>query len=356
MQLLIATGSLFLHLNVVTTPPPPNWEKRQTFWILMQKREKRTKNWIELLRFQFPLLASCCIPPIVFFSIFFFFFRWILWYFPPLPSPPLPLSLLSLTPRQFSPDRFHSVLEGMDLIALWGLVGCAGLGCLISVPCRDWFNASWSWNCLIVQPSGDSPCLRRPAGLAKHCSRLLLYAAGGRVCLKNWNLVKVEGGSTCMTNQGTCMGSGQSSGFSWVPDCRRSVRPPRNVYPYNISSQLDAIWKWSYWLLMQYQYLDCDTVFLYDKQAYDFQPQPSKIICCECGSLLGPHIFYISAWKSEWMPCIFERAPLAACFRWLVLNVGECGLRWGHRDHFAWIFEWCAWSPWVMGAGEITFV
>lgn len=67
---------------------------------------------------------------------------------PPLPSP-LHLSLfpslslsLSLTPRQFSPDRFHSVLEGMDLIALWGLVGCAGLGCLISVPCRDWFNAS----------------------------------------------------------------------------------------------------------------------------------------------------------------------------------------------------------------------
>lgn len=46
-----------------------------------------------------------------------------------------------LSPLQFSPDRFHSALEGMDLIALWGLVGGAGLGCLISVPCRDWFNA-----------------------------------------------------------------------------------------------------------------------------------------------------------------------------------------------------------------------
>lgn len=55
----------------------------------------------------------------------------------------------------FSPDRFHSVLEGMDLIALWGLVGGTEPGCLISVPCRDWFNASWSWNCLIVQASGD---------------------------------------------------------------------------------------------------------------------------------------------------------------------------------------------------------
>lgn len=142
----------------------------------MQKGRKEQRT--ELSRaFQFPLLASCCIPPIVFFPVFFS--RWVLWYFPPLPSSSLTLSLLSLTPRQFSPDRFHSVLEGMDLIALWGLVGCAGLGCLISVPCRDWFNASWSWNCLIVQPSGDSPCLRRPAGLAKHCSRLLLYAAGG---------------------------------------------------------------------------------------------------------------------------------------------------------------------------------
>lgn len=169
-----------------TPPIPLSLEKRQTFWILIQKKERRTKNWIESLLFQFFLLASCCIPPIVFFfpDEFYDIF---------LPSL-LPLSLLSLTPRQFSPDRFHSVLEGMDLIALWGLVGCAGLGCLISVPCRDWFNASWSWNCLIVQPSGDSPCLRRPAGLAKHCSRLLLYAAGGKICLRNWTSVEVGGG------------------------------------------------------------------------------------------------------------------------------------------------------------------
>ena len=172
MQLLIATGSLFLHLNVVTylTPPLSRREKRQTFWILMHKREKKNKelNWVA--PFSISLVSLLLHSP---YSFFYFFSRWILWYFPPLPSPPLPLPLLSLTPRQFSPDRFHSVLEGMDLIALWGLVGCAGLGCLISVPCRDWFNASWSWNCLIVQPSGDSPCLRRPAGLAKHCSRLL---------------------------------------------------------------------------------------------------------------------------------------------------------------------------------------
>lgn len=184
MQLLIATGSPFLqHTHTHFHKPPLSWEKWQTFWILMQKREKRTKNWIESLLFQFPLLASCCIPPIVFFFFAIFFPDEFYDIF--LPSPlhlllSLSPSLLSLTPQQFSPDRFHSVLEGMDLIALWGLVGCAGLGCLISVPCRDWFNASWSWNCLIVQPSGDSPCLRRPAGLAKHCSRLLLYAAGGK--------------------------------------------------------------------------------------------------------------------------------------------------------------------------------
>lgn len=222
----------------------------------MQKREKRTKNWIESLLFQFPLLASRCIPPIVFFS------RWILWYFSSFPSPSLPLSR-SLTPRQFSPDRFHSVLEGMDLIALWGLVGCAGLGCLISVPCRDWFNASWSWNCLIVQPSGDSPCLRRPAGLAKHCSRLLLYVAGGRVCLRNWNFVGGGGQLLWQTRGHAC----EVDSF---PGSIELCRPPWNVYPCNISPQLDAIWKWSNWLLMQFQYLDCDTVFLYDKQEYDF--------------------------------------------------------------------------------------
>lgn len=144
--------------------------------------------------------------------------------FSPLPS--LHLSLfLSLTPRRFSPDRFHSVLEGMDLIALWGLVGCAGLGCLISVPCRDWFNASWSWNCLIVQPSGDSPCLRRPAGLAKHCSRLLLYAAGGRISPRNRNRgVSTWGLYYCMTHQGTHMWNGQSSVLSWALHPRWSLQ------------------------------------------------------------------------------------------------------------------------------------
>lgn len=64
---------------------------------------------------------------------------------------------------------------------------------------------------------------------------------------------------------------------------------------------------------MQYQYLYCDTVFLYDKRAYDFQPQPSKIICYACGSLLGPHSFSV-----EWASCIFyvflEAALLADLF------------------------------------------
>lgn len=192
MQLLIATGSLFSHLNVVTDPPPLQLRGKADILNLNAKKGEKNKelNWVA--PFSISLVSLLLHSPYSFFSIFFS--RWILWYFPPLPSPSLPPSLLSLTPRQFSPDRFHSVLEGMDLIALWGLVGCAGLGCLISVPCRDWFNASWSWNCLIVQPSGDSPCLRRPAGLAKHCSRLLLYAAGGRVCQRNRNLDEVGGG------------------------------------------------------------------------------------------------------------------------------------------------------------------
>lgn len=177
----------------------------ELFCIFMQTGRKEQRTELRLL-FQFPLLASCCIPPIVFFQMNFMIFS-------TLPSPSFPFSR-SLTPRQFSPDRFHSVLEGMDLIALWGLVGCAGLGCLISVPCRDWFNASWSWNCLIVQPSGESPCLRRPAGLAKHCSRLLLYVAWGRVRLSNWNLV-VWGGSTCVTNLGTSTWRSQYFWFSW---------------------------------------------------------------------------------------------------------------------------------------------
>lgn len=129
----------------------PHLKKRQALRILMQKRVKRTKNWIEFLLFQFPLLASCCISP-RFFSPVFFKMNFMIFSSALLSTSPS----FYLTPRQFSPDRFHSVLEGMDLIALWGLAGCAGLGCLISVPCRDWFNASWSWNCLIVQPSGDS--------------------------------------------------------------------------------------------------------------------------------------------------------------------------------------------------------
>lgn len=130
----------------------------------------------------------------------------------------------------------------MDLIALWGLVGCAGLGCLISVPCRDWFNASWSWNCLIVQPSGDAPCLRRPAGLAKHCSRL-----SSAVCVRRKSVPQEPKfgmvGSTWR----------QTRGHTWEVDSPRGspeyltagylCRPHRNVYPYNISSQLDAIRK-----------------------------------------------------------------------------------------------------------------
>lgn len=164
-------------------PPPPTSTlpplSLETFWILMQKKGEKNKelNWVA--PFSISLVSLLLHSPYSFF-LFFFFFPPDEFYDIFLPFPPhlsLFPSSLSLTPRQFSPDRFHSVLEGMDLIALWGLVGCAGLGCLISVPCRDWFNASWSWNCLIVQPSGDSLCLRRPAGLAKHCSRLLLYAA-----------------------------------------------------------------------------------------------------------------------------------------------------------------------------------
>lgn len=132
--------------------------------------------------FHFPLLVSCYPLP-YYFSFFCFFQMSFMIFFLPLPTASLPLFWLSLTSQRFSPDRFHSVLEGMDLIALWGLVGCGGLGCLISLPCRDWFNASWSWNCLIVQPSGEPGCLRRTAGLAKHCSGLLLYAAGRRYAL-----------------------------------------------------------------------------------------------------------------------------------------------------------------------------
>lgn len=227
MQLLIATGSLFLHLNVVTDSPPPP-PPQQTFWILMGKIEKRTKNGIESLLFQFPLLASCRIPPIVFSSSSFLEEFYDIF----LPSPlhlSLFLSSLSLTPRQFSPDRFHSVLEGMDLIALWGLVGCAGLGCLISVPCRDWFNASWSWNCLIVQPSGDSPCLRRPAGLAKHCSRLLLYARRGRVCLRNRHLVEVGGGQLVWQTMGHASEVDSLLGSPEHLSAGDLCRPQRNV-------------------------------------------------------------------------------------------------------------------------------
>lgn len=159
----------------------------------MTKNRGKNKevNWDSL--FSISLVSLLLHSPYSFFFLFFFQMNFMIFSsYPSLPphSIVLPLSR-SLTSRQFSPDRFHSVLEGMDLIALWGLVGCAGLGCLISVPCRNWFNASWSWNCLIVQPSGDSHCLRRPAGLAKHCSRLLLYAAGGTVCLRNWNVAKV---------------------------------------------------------------------------------------------------------------------------------------------------------------------
>lgn len=185
MQVLIATGSPFLHFNVVT-------QLKRTADILNAKKGEKNKelNWVA--PFSISLVSLLLHSPYIFFSVFFPDEFYDIFLPSPLHLPPL--SLLSLTPRQFSPDRFHSVLEGMDLIALWGLVGCAGLGCLISVPCRDWFNASWSWNCLIVQLSGDSLCLRRPAGLAKHCSRLLLYVAVGRVCLRNHSLVLVGGG------------------------------------------------------------------------------------------------------------------------------------------------------------------
>lgn len=264
----------------------------------------------------------------------------------------LPFSL-SLTPLQFSPDRFHSVLEGMDLIALWGLVGCAGLGCLISVPCRDWFNASWSWNCLIVQPSGDSLCLRRPAGLAKHCSRLLLYAAGRGACLRKWNLVEVGGwgGQPAQQTRGQ---TNEVDSFSEYLTVGYLYRPHRDVCPYNIP-QHDATWKSSNWLLMQYQYLDCDSVFLYEKQAW-------FVAATKQNSSLWT---WLSAWPTRltpiylnvWMDALYFPANPSLCmFSPPVQNEWRSPPWRGHANHLVWTSELCAWSPWVSGAGEITFV
>ncbi len=123
--------------------------------------KNKASNWI--VPVQFPLLVAYRIPPSLALSrwIWCFFFSFSLW---------------------FSPDRFHSVLEGMDLIALWGLVGGAGPGCLISVPCRDWFNASWSWNCLIVQPSRDPSLSLLPLALSPLLLHLRAPVESSRFC------------------------------------------------------------------------------------------------------------------------------------------------------------------------------
>ena len=126
-------------------------------------------------------------------------------------------------------------------------------------------------------------------------------------------LVEVGGQLVWQTRGHAC----EVDGVVGSRGCRRSVQTSQECLPTSVPPQLDAIWKWSYWLLMQYQYLYCDTVFLYDKRAYDFQPQPSKIICYACGSLLGPHRSSAFFLMSEWASCIyvfFEAALLADLF------------------------------------------
>lgn len=126
-----------------THTPPRLRIKADILNINDKKQRKEQRSELRLAFFNFPCQPPAAFP-LQFFSSFFFQMNFMIFSsYPSLPphSIVLPLSR-SLTSRQFSPDRFHSVLEGMDLIALWGLVGCAGLGCLISVPCRNWFNAS----------------------------------------------------------------------------------------------------------------------------------------------------------------------------------------------------------------------
>lgn len=101
---------------------------------------------------------------------------------------------------------------------------------------------------------------------------------------------------------------------------------------------------------MQFQYLDCVTMLWYAN--IWFLLQPGKIICSACGFLLGPHISHISTWVSEWLFCVSEKAPLAVCSRWLVFDSEESAI----MRPLGWISELCAWSPWVKGTVEITFV